>query len=43
MEMEEQLQTGRIGVLLGKFSIPAIIGAFFTSLYNMADMVFVGK
>ena len=43
MEIEEQMRTGRMGMLLAKFSIPAIIGMFFTSLYNMADMIFVGK
>lgn len=41
--MEKQLQSGNIGGLLTKFSIPAIIGAFFTSLYNIVDMIYVGN
>lgn len=43
MNRAEELGTGKIGSLLSKFSLPAIVGMVVNSLYNVADRAFVGK
>lgn len=43
MNRAEELGTGKIGSLLIKFSLPAIVGMVVNALYNVADRVFVGK
>lgn len=43
MNRAEELGTGKIGSLLLKFSLPAIVGMVVNSLYNVADRAFVGK
>ncbi|MFP4014985.1 MAG: MATE family efflux transporter, partial [Chitinispirillaceae bacterium] len=43
MNRADQLGTGRIGSLLFKFSIPAIVGMVVNALYNVADRAFVGQ
>ncbi len=43
MNRAEQLGTGRIGSLLLKFSLPAIVGMLINALYNVADRAFVGQ
>lgn len=37
------LGTNSIGRLLAQYSIPAIIAAVATSLYNIIDSVFIGR
>ncbi|MDR3171612.1 MAG: MATE family efflux transporter [Treponema sp.] len=39
----DQLGTERIGKLLVRFSVPAIIGMLVNALYNVVDRVFVGR
>jgi putative MATE family efflux protein len=43
MEHTKQLGTERIGKLLTKFSIPAIIGMMVMASYNIVDRIFVGR
>jgi putative MATE family efflux protein len=43
MNRAEELGTGKIGSLLLKFSLPAIVGMVVNALYNVADRAFVGK
>lgn len=43
MNKAEQLGTGKIGSLLFRFSIPAIVGMVVNALYNVADRAFVGQ
>ncbi|WP_058486607.1 MATE family efflux transporter [Defluviitalea phaphyphila] len=43
MDRQEQLRNEKVGILLLKFSIPAIIGMIVNALYNIADRIFVGK
>lgn len=38
-----ELGTERIGKLLGKYAIPAIIAMTASSLYNMVDSIFIGR
>lgn len=43
MNRSQQLGEEKIGKLLLKFSIPAIIGMLVNALYNIVDRVFVGR
>ena len=43
MDRSKQLGEEKIGKLLLKFSIPAIIGMLVNGLYNIVDRVFVGR
>lgn len=43
MDRSKQLGSERIGTLLLKFSIPAIIGMLVNALYNIVDRIFVGR
>lgn len=43
MSRQEELKNKSIGVLLLKFSIPAMIGMMVNALYNVVDRIFVGK
>ncbi len=43
MDHSKQLGTERIGKLLLKFSIPAIVGMLVNALYNVVDRIFVGQ
>ena len=38
-----QLATEKIGKLLWKYSLPAIIGTVVMSLYNIVDRIFIGQ
>lgn len=40
---ENQLGTVDIGVLIRKFSIPAIISMLVSALYNIVDQIFIGR
>lgn len=42
MYSSEQLGEEKIGNLLLKFSIPAVIGLLVNGLYNIVDRIFVG-
>jgi putative MATE family efflux protein len=37
------MQEGKIGSLLWKFSLPAIVGMLINALYNIVDRIFVGR
>jgi putative MATE family efflux protein len=43
MDRSKQLGEEKVGKLLLKFSIPAIIGMLVNALYNIVDRIFVGK
>jgi putative MATE family efflux protein len=43
MDHMQQLGAERIGKLLLRFSIPAIVGMLVSSLYNVIDRIFVGQ
>ena len=43
MDHSKQLGTERIGKLLLKFSVPAIVGMLVNALYNVVDRIFVGQ
>ncbi|MFP4681483.1 MAG: MATE family efflux transporter [Chitinispirillaceae bacterium] len=43
MNRADQLGTGKIGSLLLKFSLPAIVGMVVNAFYNVADRAFVGQ
>lgn len=43
MDRSKQLGEEKIGKLLLKFSIPAIVGMLVNALYNIVDRIFVGK
>jgi len=43
MNRSQQLGEEKIGKLLRKFSIPAIIGMLVNGLYNIVDRIFVGQ
>lgn len=43
MEQTKQLGAEKIGTLILKFSIPAIIGMLVNALYNVVDRIFVGR
>lgn len=43
MNQSKELENERIGKLLLKFSIPAIIGMLVNALYSIVDRVFVGR
>ncbi len=43
MDRSKQLGEARVGKLLLKFSIPAIIGMLVNALYNIVDRVFIGR
>jgi len=43
MERDMGMRDGKIGSLLWKFSLPAIIGMLVHSLYNIVDRIFVGR
>ena len=43
MNRSQQLGEEKIGKLLLKFSIPAIIGMLVNGLYNIVDRIFVGR
>jgi len=43
MDRSQQLGQDRIGTLLIRFSIPAIIGMMVQSLYNVVDRIFIGQ
>lgn len=43
MEHSKQLGEAKIGKLILKFSIPAIIGMLVNALYNVVDRIFVGQ
>lgn len=38
----QELESGRVGVLLLKFSVPAIVGMMVQALYNVVDRIFIG-
>ncbi len=40
---ENPLATERIGTLIAKFAIPAIISMLVSSLYNIVDQIFIGQ
>ena len=40
---ENPLATERIGKLIAKFAIPAIISMLVSSLYNIVDQIFIGQ
>ncbi len=42
-QQTKQLGEAGIGKLLFKFSLPAVIGTFFNSLYNVVDRIFIGQ
>jgi len=42
-DRQEQLRSERIGTLLLKFSIPAIVGMLVNALYNIVDRIFIGQ
>jgi len=42
MDRAQQLGKEKIGTLLLKFSIPAIVGMLVQALYNVVDRIFVG-
>lgn len=43
MEKSTEMQDERIGRLLWKFSLPAIVGMLVNALYNIIDRIFVGR
>jgi putative MATE family efflux protein len=43
MERSVAMQEGKIGSLLWKFSLPAIVGMLVNALYNIVDRIFVGR
>src|SRR5690554_1713399 len=43
MNQAKQLGQEKIGKLLLKFSIPAIVGMLVNAMYNVVDRIFVGK
>ncbi|NLN87905.1 MAG: MATE family efflux transporter, partial [Syntrophomonadaceae bacterium] len=43
MQSSEQILNDKIGPLLWKFSLPAIVGMVVNSLYNVVDRIFVGR
>jgi len=43
MDRSQQLGEEKIGKLLLRFSIPAIIGMLVNGLYNIVDRIFVGR
>lgn len=43
MDRSKQLGEEKVGKLLLKFSIPAIVGMLVNALYNIVDRIFVGK
>lgn len=43
MNRQEELRNERVGILLLKYSIPAIVGMLVNALYNIIDRMFVGK
>ena len=40
---ENPLGTGKLGTLIAKFAIPAIISMLVSSLYNIVDQIFIGR
>lgn len=42
-DRQEQLRSEKIGTLLLKFSIPAIVGMLVNALYNIVDRIFIGQ
>ena len=40
---ENPLATERVGKLIAKFAIPAIISMLVSSLYNIVDQIFIGQ
>jgi len=43
MKARAEMQEERIGKLLWKFSLPAIVGMLVNSIYNIVDRIFVGR
>lgn len=43
MNNSKELENGKIGELLLKFSIPAVIGMLVNALYSIVDRIFVGR
>ena len=43
MDKADALGQERIGVLLRRFSLPAITGMVVNALYNVIDSIFVGQ
>lgn len=43
MGRQEELRSQKIGPLLLKFSVPAMVGMIVSALYNVVDRVFVGR
>jgi putative MATE family efflux protein len=43
MKQSRELETGSIGSLLLKFSIPAVIGMLVNALYSVVDRMFIGR
>lgn len=43
MGRQEELKNERVGKLLLKFAIPAIVGMMVSALYNVVDRIFVGR
>ena len=45
MEHQQTKQLGQEGIakLLWRFSLPAMVGTFFNSLYNVVDRIFIGQ
>ncbi len=43
MEKSTEMRDGKIGGLLWKFSLPAIVGMLVNALYNIIDRIFVGQ
>ena len=42
-EQKNPLAVERIGRLIAKFAIPAIISMLVSSLYNIVDQIFIGR
>lgn len=42
-EKLNELATGRIGRLLWRYSLPAVVGTLVMSLYNVIDRIFIGQ
>lgn len=43
LEQQNPLATERVGKLIAKFAIPAIISMLVSSLYNIVDQIFIGQ
>lgn len=43
VDRSKQLGEEKVGILLFKFSLPAIVGMLVNALYNMVDRIFIGR